>query len=531
MDVVLLFVSLVIFACIGFQYWSGKIGVPGLFLFIVLGMLCGSDGIFKIPFSNYEIANQICSFALIFIMFYGGAGTKWSAAKPVALKAIMLSGAGTFLTAGLLGAFCHLVLGFEILESFLVGAVICSTDAASVFSILRSKKMNLKYSTASLLEVESGSNDPFSYMLTVVILSLMNGDGFGVGNVFLLLFKQVSIGIICGFTFALLTKVVVTYFDVKVTGLGPAFAVAVALISYSLPTIIGGNGYLSVYITGIIVGNIRIPNKKNVIQFFDGITGIMQMLLFFLLGLLSYPSQLPGVWAKAFVIAAFLTFVARPAAVFVTLLPFKCKIRQLLFVSWSGMRGVASIVFAIMAVNGSVSLENDLFHIVFFIVLFSILVQGTLLPTVARRLNMIDSSGDVMKTFTDYADEVPIQYIQFVLNKGHDWVNKRISQVVLPPESILVLIIRNGEKVIPRGDTRLLPGDTIVISGRAGSKVKGVNLVEKELDEGSEWVNKRISEVPKNHNLIVMVKRNGNVLIPRGNTVLNAGDILVINKL
>ena len=213
------------------------------------------------------------------------------------------------------------------------------------------------------------------------------------------------------------------------------------------------------------------------------------------------------------------------------MLPFKCKIRQILFVSWSGMRGVASIVFSIMAVTNPASLDNDIFHIVFFIVLFSILVQGTLLPTVARKLNMIDNSGDVMKTFTDYADEVPIQYIQFVLNKGHDWVNKNISQVVLPPESILVLIIRDGEKVIPRGNTKLLPGDTIVISGRAGSKVKGVNLVEKELDEGSEWVNKKISDVPKNHNLIVMVKRNGNVLIPRGNTVLNVGDILVINKL
>lgn len=530
MDLMLLFVALVIFACIGFQYWSGKIGVPGLFLFIVLGMLCGSDGIFKIPFENYEIANNICSFALIFIMFYGGAGTKWSAAKPVAVKAIILSGLGTFMTAGLLGAFCHFVLGFEVLESFLIGAVICSTDAASVFSILRSKKMNLKYSTASMLEVESGSNDPFSYMLTVVILSLMNGDGFGVGNVFILLFKQVSIGVICGFAFAIITKLVVKYFDLKATGMGPAFTVAVALISYALPTIIGGNGYLSVYITGIIVGNIRIANKKNVIQFFDGITGIMQMLLFFLLGLLAFPSQLPAVCAKALVIALFLTFVARPVAVFATLLPFKCKIRQLLFVSWSGMRGVASIVFSIMAVTNPASLDNDIFHIVFFIVLFSILVQGTLLPTVAKKLNMIDTSGDVMKTFTDYTDEVPIQYIQFTLNKGHEWENKSLFQIILPPESILVLIIRNGEKVIPRGNTKLLAGDVIVISGRAGSKVKGVNLVEKELDESSEWVNKKISDIPKNNNLIVMVKRNGNVLIPRGDTVLVQGDILVISK-
>ncbi len=530
MELILLFVAIVIFVCIGFQYLSGKIGVPGLFLFIVLGMLCGSDGIFKIPFDNYEFANQVCSFALIFIMFYGGAGTKWSAAKPVAVKAIVLSSMGTFLTAGLLGVFCYLVLNFELLESFLIGAVICSTDAASVFSILRSKKMNLKYSTASLLEVESGSNDPFSYMLTIVILSLMNGEGFGALDVVWLLAKQVTIGAFCGLAFALLTRFIVRHFDIKVTGLGSAFAVAVALISYAFPAIIGGNGYLSVYITGIIVGNISIPNKKNVVQFLDGITGIMQMLLFFLLGLLAFPSQLPSVCIKALVIALFLTFIARPAAVFLTLLPFKCKLNQMAFVAWSGMRGVASIVFSIMAVTNPAHLNNDIFHIVFFIVLFSILVQGTLLPTMARKLNMIDTSTDVMKTFTDYTDEVPIQYIQFTMQKGHAWENKELSRVILPPESIVVLIIRKGEKVIPKGNTVLMAEDTIVISGRAGSKVKGVNLVEKELDSTSEWVNKKISDIPPNNNLIVMVKRQGNVLIPRGNTVLQAKDVLVVSK-
>ena len=196
MELGLLLAAMIIFICIGFHYWSNKIGVPGLFVFICLGMIFGSDGLVKIPFDNYEVANQICSFALIFIMFYGGAGTKWSAAKPIAIKAIVLSGMGTFLTAGFVGTFCYFALGFEVLESFLIGAVICSTDAASVFSILRSKKMNLKYSTASLLEVESGSNDPFSYMLTVVILSMMNGKDMEVMDVLGLLFKQISISLI-----------------------------------------------------------------------------------------------------------------------------------------------------------------------------------------------------------------------------------------------------------------------------------------------------------------------------------------------
>jgi len=481
METFLLLAAVVVFACVAFNKLSGKFGVPGLFVFILLGMIFGSDGLFKIPFDDYSFASDICSVALIFIMFYGGFGTKWSLAKPISLKAILLSSLGTVITATLVGGFCYFVLKFELYEAFLMGAVICSTDAASVFSILRSKKINLKYGTASLLEVESGSNDPFSYMLTAVILSLMEGKNASLTSVLLMLLMQVALGVAFGVLIAVITKKFLKRFTFKDAGFDAVFMVGVAIISFALPSVLGGNGYLSAYITGIVLGNAKIPNKKGLVHFFDGVTGLMQMLLFFLLGLLSFPSKLPGVALTALCVVLFLTFVARPVSVFAVLSPFKCKLNQQLFVAWSGMRGAASIVFAIMAITSPAVLNNDIFHIVFFIVLFSVLVQGTLLPLFAKKLNMIDESADVMKTFTDYADEMPVEFIRFKISKGHEWDGKRVADITLPPECILVLLIRGEEKFVPKGNTVLRNGDTIILSGVESGEIKGVQLMSTEL--------------------------------------------------
>ena len=225
----------------------------------------------------------MCSVALLFIMFYGGFGTNVRSARPVAAQAVLLSSVGTVLTAGLVGVFCHFVLGVALWESFLIGAVISSTDAASVFSVLRSRHLNLKYHTASLLEVESGSNDPFSYMLTTIVLSVMHGGSSG-GQFAAMLAAQIGYGVLFGVVLALAARWVLGRFRFS-AGFDAAFAVAVALLSYVLPEMLGGNGYLSVYLTGMILGNSRIPNKSGLLHFFDAATALMQMVLFFLLGL------------------------------------------------------------------------------------------------------------------------------------------------------------------------------------------------------------------------------------------------------
>ena len=268
---------------------SGKVGVPALLFFILLGMFFGTDGVVKIPFDNFELAQNVCSVALLFIMFYGGFGTNVRSARPVAAQAVLLSSVGTVLTAGLVGVFCHFVLGVALWESFLIGAVISSTDAASVFSVLRSRHLNLKYHTASLLEVESGSNDPFSYMLTTIVLSVMHGGSSG-GQFAAMLAAQIGYGVLFGVVLALAARWVLGRFRFS-AGFDAVFAVAVALLSYVLPEMLGGNGYLSVYLTGMILGNSRIHNKSGLVHFFDAATALMQMVLFFLLGLLAFPSQ------------------------------------------------------------------------------------------------------------------------------------------------------------------------------------------------------------------------------------------------
>ena len=528
METYLLMAATVIFACVIFNKISSKLGIPALLAFILLGMFFGSDGIVKIPFDNYEFTQQICTVALLFIMFYGGFGTKWSEAKPVVAKSVLLSSLGTIVTAGLVGLFCYFALKVPVLEGLLIGSVISSTDAASVFAILRAKRLNLRYNTASLLEIESGSNDPFAYMLTVVILSVMNGRSAS-GNIAYMIFAQVVFGVFFGVLIALLTLMFLKKYKFVSVGYDAIFIVAVAVISYAVPSFFGGNGYLSTYITGIILGNRNIENKQQLAHFFDVMTGFMQMLLFFLLGLLSFPSNLPDVAFMGLMVALFLTFVARPVSVFAILTPFKSKLNQQLIVSWAGMRGAASIVFAITAVINPALVSTDIFHIVFFIVLFSILLQGRLLPWVSKKLDMIDNKTDVMKTFNDYVDEVPVQFIQLSIKAEHPWKGKMISEIVLPPDSILVLLIRDGVKIVPNGQTFLVEDDILVLSGKAMDEIDGVNLYEKEIKEDDGLSGKKLYQLPVGEKLIIMIKRGDKVIIPRGSTQLEIGDLLVVN--
>lgn len=501
-----------------------------LLAFIILGMIFGSDGFVKISFDDFALAEQVCTVALVFIMFYGGFGTKWSKAKPVALQSIALSSLGTLLTAMLVGLFCYFILKIDILESFLIGAVISSTDAASVFSILRSNRLNLKNNTASMLEIESGSNDPFAYMLTVIVLALMGGS-ISSFDFAILLFEQIFFGVIFGVAISLVAKFFLDNFNFSVAGFDAIFIVAIALFSYSITTFFGGNGYLSVYITGLVLGNKRIDNKQALVHFFDATTGFMQILLFFLLGLLSFPSHLPNVAIPAICIFIFLTFVARPLTVFIILAPFKSTINQILLVSWAGMRGAASIVFAIMTVTSPEVTDNDIFHMVFFIVLLSILFQGSLIPFISRFLKMDDDESDVMLTFNDYIEESSVESIQFILPHNHLWTNKAIKNITFPPDSVLALVIRNNEKLLPNGGLILYEGDKLILVGKAIDRSTDIDLYEKTIKYDDEWLNKSISEIEVGKKLIVMIRRNTEVIIPTGSTEIKLNDIVVLNDL
>ena len=425
-------------------------------------MLFGTDGIFKISFADFANTKDIASLALGFIIFYGGFCTKWTTAKPIIAKAAVLSTAGVFLTAVLTSVFCHFVLELSFLESFLIGAVISSTDAASVFSILKAKNLHLKENTAPLLEIESGSNDPMSYVLVILAITLMQNQSSGF--VIALFFKQMIFGILIGVLVAKISIYIYEKTSIITDENGSLFIIALVLLSYLLPFFCDGNPFLAVYFLGIILGNANILNKVPMMHFFDGITKLAQIGIFFTLGLLAFPREVPSILLTGMLIFLFLTFIARPAAVFLLLSFFKSGINQCLLVSWAGLRGVASIVFAIIAMDSGITLHYDLFHLVFLISILSVAIQGTFLPLAAKMTNMIDPHVDIKKTFNDYEEECAVKLLRITVPKNHEWVGKPIRCVEFPQKSLAVLIKRKQERIIPKNSTVIQAGDNITLS-------------------------------------------------------------------
>lgn len=526
----LLLCSVVMMLCIMASRFSHRVGMPALLFFMALGMVFGSDGLFKIPFDRFDLSKDVCTIGLTIIMFYGGFDVNWKAAKPVAGQSVLLSTVGVVLTSFLTAGFCYYVLGFNFGESFLTGAVLSSTDAASVFSILKSKKLNLKDGTASLLELESGSNDPIAYLLVIIGIQLVNGGG---GKpVWYLLFSGIVYGVLIGSILAAVGIFVLKRVDFVMDGMDTIFVIALALMSYALPEFVGGNGFLSAYIMGIILGNSDIENKTALMHFFDGLTGLAQIVLFFLLGLLSYPHMLWQVALPAVGIALFMIFVVRPVSMFVLLKPFKISMQKWGLVSWAGLRGAASIVFSIIVVADGVNLDVDLFHIVFFVSLISVALQGSFLPTVARKLDMIDLQGDVRKTFNDYQEESSMTLIKVGIKKGHNWENQLISDVSMPTGALAIMIKRDGQVMIPRGDTLILEGDKVILSVPAYQGNDDIRLKEVKIDASHKWCDKLIGELELAQNrLIVMIKRGEDTIIPRGNTQILEGDLVVVSKI
>ncbi len=455
--------GLVLLICITSSKMLYKFGVPMLLIFIVLGMLFGSDGIVGIYFDNYDLTSTLCSIALVFIMFYGGFGTNWKMAKPVAKQSILMSTFGVIITSLLTGVFCYFILNTSLLEGLLIGSIVGSTDAASVFTILRSQKLNLKSEIASLLEVESGSNDPIAYMMTLSIVMIMS-SGLSWSIVPMIL-KQIIFGILLGAVLAKATVFIIRRANFELEGFYSIFIIAIAILAYALSEFIGGNGYLSVYIAGIILGNSKIPHKKSLVAFFDGISWIMQIMLFFMLGLLSFPSRLPQVIGVSILISIFMIFIARPIATHVILRGFKTPIKEQILISWVGLRGAASIVFAIFAITSGVPIENDIFHIIFFIALISVSVQGTLLPKVAQKLDLVDNDTTVLKTFNDYQEEKSTMLLEYNVSKSSKWMNKTIMDAEIPDDILIVMIKRNGQVILPKGSTEILEKDILVLSG------------------------------------------------------------------
>ncbi len=439
-----------------------RYGIPILVLFLAIGMLMGSEGLGGIYFDNSEMAKTICNLALLFIIFSGGFDTNWKTARSVALASGVLATVGVVLTAFLVGVFAHFALGFSLLEGMLLGSIISSTDAASVFSILRSQKVSLKNNLAPMLEMESGSNDPMAYMLTVIFLGMITGEGHNVG---LLLLTQILVGVLFGVLVARGALWLINRIDLEIDGLYSILVIGVALLSYSGANLLSGNGFLAVYITGLIMGNSKLIHKISLVRYFDGLSWLMQILLFMTLGLLVFPSRLISVALMGILVGAFLIFVARPLAVFLLLTIFKRPIKEQLLVSWVGFRGAASIVFATYPLSAGLPMAEEIFNIVFFVAVASVLVQGTLFIPLAKKLDLVEEEETILKTFTDYSGEIYAELLEVAIPEGSSMDKTAIMNLDIPSNVLIVMIKRDEKIITPSGKTVLRAGDILMLAG------------------------------------------------------------------
>src|SRR5690606_17715080 len=385
---ILLVGSILLFVSIVVGKTSYKFGVPTLILFLAIGMLAGSDGIGGIHFDNPRIAQFIGIVSLNFILFSGGLDTNWTSVKPILREGLVLSTVGVLLTALSLGTFVWFVTDFTIYESMLLGSIVSSTDAAAVFSILRAKSLALKTNLRPTLELESGSNDPMAYVLTIAFLTLVINQDQSVWSIIPMFLQQMIVGGIAGFAFGRLSKFIINKIKLDFEGLYPVLVISLMFITFSATDAIGGNGFLAIYICAVFLGNQDLIHKKTILKMYDGLAWLMQIVLFLTLGLLVFPTHIFPVVGIGLLISVFLILVARPLSVFISLAPFKMKTRRKLYISWVGLRGAVPIVFATYPLLAGIEKADMIFNIVFFISVTSVLVQGTTLTTVAHWLHV-----------------------------------------------------------------------------------------------------------------------------------------------
>ena len=462
---ILLVGSLLLFVSIIAGKTSYKFGVPTLLLFLAIGMLAGTDGIGGIYFDNLQIAQFIGIVSLNFILFSGGLDTNWTSVKPILKEGIVLSTLGVLLTALTLGTFVWFITDFTIYESMLLGSIVSSTDAAAVFSILRSKSLALKTNLRPTLELESGSNDPMAYVLTIAFLTLVIHQDQSIFSVIPLFFQQMVFGGIAGFGFGKLSKFIINKIKLDFEGLYPVLVIALMFITFSATDFVGGNGFLAIYICAVYLGNQDLIHKKTILKMFDGLAWLMQIVLFLTLGLLVFPSQIIPYMGIGLLISLFLIVVARPLSVFISLIFFKMKLRRRFYISWVGLRGAVPIVFATYPLLAGIENADMIFNIVFFISVTSILIQGTTLTVVAKWLHVALPEKVKPISETDkFISEIPKAAMKEIeVSPVCYAVNKRIVDLAFPKNAIIAMIKRNDKYITPNGSTIIEPNDILLV--------------------------------------------------------------------
>lgn len=462
---ILLIGSILLFISLFAGKTSYKFGVPVLILFISIGMLAGSEGLGGIYFNNPKTAQFIGIIALNFILFSGGLDTDWQSIRPVLWQGVSLSTLGVLLSALTVGLFVWAVTDFTIYEGLLLGSIVSSTDSAAVFSILRSKSLALKGNIRPTLELESGSNDPMAYILTIVFTGLVINQDSGLSGIVPLFLMQMIIGGLLGLLTGKIGSILINKIQLDFEGLYIVLVIAIMFFSFSFTNFIGGNGFLAVYLCAVYLGNQELMHKKKILKSFDSFAWLMQIILFLTLGLLVYPSEIVPVIGIGLIISVFIILISRPISVFISLAPFKVENRTKLFLSWVGLRGAVPIVFATYPLLAGSEKAHMIFNIVFFVSLTSVIVQGSSLPMVARWLRLTIPEELKKRTQTDMvlSDGIKSLLTELVIPENGSVVGKQIIQLGLPKTTLISFILRGNSYIIPEGSTILETNDKLFI--------------------------------------------------------------------
>lgn len=468
---ILLIGSILLFVSVIVGKTGYKFGVPALLLFLIVGMIFGSDGL-GLQFHNADEAQFIGMVALSIILFSGGMDTKYSDISPILSPGIVLSTAGVLLTALFTGVFIWWISGmhwsnisFPIITSLLLAATMSSTDSASVFAILRSQNINLKHNLRPMLELESGSNDPMAYMLTVVLIQLVQASGMNCGEIALSFAIQFIVGGAIGYVSGRAAVFMLNKLNIDNQALYPILLLAFVFFTFSITDLIHGNGYLAVYIAGMLVGNSKIKYRKEIVTFMDGLTWLFQIIMFLCLGLLVNPHEMFEIAIVASLIGIFMIFIGRPLSVLLCLMPFRnLTTKSRLFVSWVGLRGAVPIIFATYPVVAGIDGADAIFNIVFFITILSLVIQGTTVSFIANKLGL---SVPVEKKGNEFGVELPEEIntnlSDMVITEKDIAGGDTLKEMSLPKGTLVMIVKRDEEFLIPNGTLKLHVGDRLLL--------------------------------------------------------------------
>lgn len=475
-ELFLLVISLLFFFSILADKAGYKFGVPALLLFLAVGMLFGTDGL-GIEFEDIYIAQNIGTISLCIILFSGGMDTKISEVRPVMAQGLTLATVGVLLTAFITGWIIWLILelinpdsGINFMTALLLAATMSSTDSASVFSILRAKGLHLKNNLRPMLELESGSNDPMAYILTVTLINILKDTSNVAPNmlsVLLSIIAQMLIGALMGFLIGKLIVWGINKLDINNASMYPILILTCCLFIFSATYFLRGNSYLAVYVGGIVIGNSKFVHKRSIMKFFDGLTWLCQLLMFLTLGLLVNPHELVPIIIPGLIVSFLMIFITRPLSVFISLAPFRrMSVREKGFVSWVGLRGAVPIIFSILILAADIPHARLIFNVVFFCTLVSLIVQGTSLPLMANLFGVAEMPKK--ERSPKYFDiELPedakssifeIIVNQNILNRG-----KLLMDLGMPDSTLVIMIRRNDMFFVPTGKTELKLNDKLLI--------------------------------------------------------------------